>query len=81
VNWYVYATSFKIRTDQLSQIKGLSNQNFKTNREVQEINDRKIYLIDINCNSLMEFNTLGIQKNEYFLKLILGLLLIVVMIG
>ena len=81
MNWYVYATSFKIRTDQLSQIKGLSNQNFKTNREVQEINDRKIYLIDINCNSLMEFNTLGIQKNEYFLKLILGLLLIVVMIG
>jgi hypothetical protein len=81
VNWYVYATSFKIRTDQLSQIKGLSNQNFKTNREVQEINDRKIYLIDINCNSLMEFTTLGIQKNEYFLKLVLSLLLIVVMIG
>ena len=81
MNWYVYATSFKIRTDQLSQIKGLSNQNFKTNREVQEINDRKIYLIDINCNSLMEFTTLGIQKNEYFLKLVLSLLLIVVMIG
>lgn len=81
MNWYIYATSFKIRTDQLSQIKGLSNQNVKNNREIQEINDRKIYLIDINCNSLMEFNTLGIQKNEYFVKLVLSLLLLVVMVG